>query len=108
MKGNKISKATAIILLLLFTLICGVVNVSAEEKLQGKTVNVNTGTLEQFMEVPLITKELAEAIVEYREENGDFQVIEELLQVDGFSRKILRKIKGFLLLEGIGGDACSC
>lgn len=83
--------------------------ISAEEKkLKGKTVNINTATVEQFLEVPLITKELAERIVEYREENGDFQVIEELLQVDGFTRELLRKIKGFLLLEGIGGDECTC
>ena len=80
----------------------------AEEKVKGKTVNINTGTVEQFIEVPLITRELAERIVEYREENGDFQVIEELLQVDGFTRELLRKIKGFLLLEGLGGDECTC
>ena len=82
--------------------------VVAEEELKGKTVNINTATAEEFMEVPLITEELAEAIVEYREEAGEFQVIEELLQVDGFDRTILRKIKGFLLLEGIGGDECTC
>jgi competence protein ComEA len=76
--------------------------------LKGKTVNVNTATVEEFMQVPLITEELAEAIVEYREEAGEFQVIEELLQVDGFDRTLLRKIKGFLLLEGIGGDECTC
>jgi competence ComEA-like helix-hairpin-helix protein len=85
------------------------VNVSAEEKiLKGKTVNINTATVEEFMQVPLITEELAEAIVEYREEAGEFQVMEELLQVDGFDRTLLQKIKGFLLLEGIGGDDCTC
>jgi competence ComEA-like helix-hairpin-helix protein len=93
---------------LLLSLAMGL-GVSAEEnKLKGKTVNINTATVEQFMEVPLITKELAERIVEYREANGDFQVIEELLQIDGFTRELLRKIKGFLLLEGIGGDECTC
>ena len=82
--------------------------VAAEEKLVGKTVNINTGTAEELAEVPLITEELAEAIVEYREEAGEFQVIEELLQVDGFDRKLLRRVKTFLLLEGIGGDECTC
>ncbi len=80
-----------------------------EGKLVGKTVNINTAGVEEFVEsVPLITEELAEAIVEYREETGDFQVIEELLQVDGFDRTLLRRIKPFLLLEGIGGDECTC
>ena len=81
---------------------------AVEEKLIGKTVNINTATVEQFMQVPLISKELAERIVEYREENGDFQVLEELLQVDGFTRELLRRLKPFLLLEGIGGGDCTC
>jgi len=81
---------------------------AAKEKLVGNTVNINTGTIEELNQVPLISSELAEAIVEYREEAGDFQVIEELLQVDGFDRKLLRRIKTFLLLEGIGGDECTC
>ena len=82
--------------------------VAAEEKLKGKTVNINKATAQELQQVPLITKDLAEKIVKYREKNGDFQVIEELLQVDGFSRDLLRKIKGFLLLEGIGGEECTC
>ena len=80
-----------------------------EEELVGKTVNVNTATAEEFVEnVPLITPELAEKIVEYREEAGDFMTIEELLQVEGFDRELLRKVKNFLLLEGIGGTECTC
>jgi competence protein ComEA len=81
----------------------------AEKKLVGKTVNVNTATVEEFVNnVPLITKELAEKIVKYREEAGDFQTLEELLQVEGFDRELLRKVKNFLLLEGIGGAECTC
>ena len=83
----------------------------AEEKetLVGKTVNINTAEVEEFVEnVPLVTKELAEAIVEYREETGEFQVIEELLQVEGFDRTLFRRIKDFFILEGIGGDECTC
>jgi competence protein ComEA len=71
-------------------------------------VNINTATVEELASVPLISEELAEAIVEYREEAGDFTVIEELLQVEGFTRSLLRKVKNYLLLEGIGGDECTC
>jgi competence protein ComEA len=82
---------------------------NSEKKLVGKTVNVNTATVEEFVKnVPLITKELAEKIVKYREEAGDFQTLEELLQVEGFDRELLRKVKNFLLLEGIGGADCTC
>lgn len=120
MKHNKMNFSNKLIrgmffllVVLLISLVMGPGISGAEEKkeekeLVGKTVNINEGTVEDFMKVPMITKELAESIVEYREEAGDFQVIEELLQVEGFTRKLLRKIKGFLLLEGIGGDECSC
>lgn len=74
----------------------------------GKTININTASVDDFDQVPLISRELAETIVKYREENGDFGVIEELLQVEGFTRELLRKVKNFLLLEGIGGDECTC
>lgn len=96
----------------LLVVLCFAVNPAAllaEEELVGKTVNVNTATAEEFVEnVPLITPELAESIVEYRDEAGDFMMIEELLQVDGFDRELLRKVKNFLLLEGIGGAECTC
>ncbi len=80
----------------------------AQETLKGKTVNINKATVQEFLQVPLITKDLAERIVKYREANGDFQVLEELLQVQGFTRDLLRRIKNFLLLEGIGGEECTC
>jgi competence ComEA-like helix-hairpin-helix protein len=104
-------KSTCLLLAAILLVLFGLsTNVAAEEKkvLTGKTVNINTGTIEELALVPLVSQELAEAIVEYREENGDFQVIEELLQVDGFSRNLLRRVKTFLLLEGIGGDECTC
>lgn len=77
--------------------------------LKGKTVNINKASADELVKnVPLMTPELAKRIVQYREENGDFQTLEELLQVDGFSRDLLRKIKTFLLLEGVGGKDCTC
>ena len=105
---KQISKLTLAFGLMMLSLTLCAPMAAAEEKLVGKTVNINTGTAEELAEVPLISEELAEAIVEYREEAGDFQVIEELLQVDGFDRKLLRRVKTFLLLEGIGGDECTC
>jgi len=77
--------------------------------LKGKTVNINKASAEDLVKnVPLITPELAKKIVQYRKDNGDFQTLEELLQVDGFNRELLRRIKTFLLLEGIGGKDCTC
>jgi competence protein ComEA len=80
-----------------------------QQVLKGKTVNINKATEAELVKnVPLITPELAKKIVKYRKDNGDFQTLEELLQVDGFNRDLLRKVKKFLLLEGIGGKDCTC
>ena len=111
MRKIGLQRFTCFFLFVFFLLTVGM-TVSAEEKkelLEGKTVNINTATAEEFAKnVPLIDKELAERIVEYREETGDFQVLEELLQIDGFTRKMLRRLKPFFLLEGLGGDECTC
>ena len=79
-----------------------------DEKLVGKTVNINKATADELAAVPLMTPELAKGIVKYREDNGDFQSLEELLQVKGFTRELWNKVKPFLLLEGLGGDQCTC
>lgn len=82
---------------------------AAEDKLKGKTVNINKATADELVKnVPLITPELAKKIVKYRKDNGDFQTVEELLQVPGMDRTLLKKIKTFFILEGIGGKDCTC
>jgi competence protein ComEA len=109
MKRIKLTKATCLVLVVLLLFPIGISSAADDEKLTGKTVNINTASAEEFVQnVPKMTPELAAAIVEYRDENGDFTVLEELLQVDGFSRGLLRKIKPYLLLEGLGGDECTC
>jgi len=109
------------LLILIFLLACGI-NLAAQtsgktqsqqpagkQVLKGKTVNINKATAEELIKnVPLVTAELAKRIVQYRKDNGDFQTLEELLQVEGFNRDLLRRIKTFLLLEGIGGKDCTC
>jgi competence protein ComEA len=79
------------------------------KSLTGKTVNINKATADDLMKnVPLMTKDLAKNIVKYRDENGDFTTVEELLQVPGINRDLLRKMKNFFILEGLGGKDCTC
>ena len=83
--------------------------VLAAEVLKGKSVNINKATAEELVKnVPLMTPELAKNIVKYRKDNGDYQQKEELLQVKGMDRTLLKKWNDFLILEGIGGKDCTC
>jgi competence ComEA-like helix-hairpin-helix protein len=82
---------------------------SAAEVLKGKSVNINKATADELMKnVPLMTPEIAKNIVQYRKDNGDYQQLEELLQVKGMNRTLLKKWTNFFILEGIGGKDCTC
>ena len=107
MKHN-ISKIAFAIGILLISIALYEPLVVAEEKITGTTVNINTATSEELAQIPLITPELAQAIVAYREEVGDFQFVEELLLVEGFDRELFRRVQPFFILEGVGGEACTC
>jgi competence ComEA-like helix-hairpin-helix protein len=105
-----VSLTLLMVVMMVFVLAVLAAPSSAEEKkLQGKTVNINKASAEDLMKnVPLMTKELAGNIVKYRKDNGDFTTIEELLQVPGMNRDLLKRIKTFFILEGIGGKDCTC
>jgi len=82
---------------------------SAAEVLKGKSVNINTATVEELVKnVPQMTPDLAKKLVKYRKDNGDYQQKEELLQVPGMNRTLLKKWDKFFELEGIGGKDCTC
>ena len=55
-------------------------------------VNINTAPQEVLRCLPGITKELAEAIVSYRQSAGFFPNIAWLLKVDGMSKDILKQV----------------
>ena len=110
MKTNKMKITIALALACCFLLTSFLIaQTSKPQTLKGKTVNINKASEAEILKnVPLITPALAKKIVQYRKENGDFQTLEELLQVDGFTRDLLRRVKSFFVLEGVGGKDCTC
>jgi len=72
-------------------------------------VNVNTATAGQFEALPGIGARLATRIVEYREKNGAFKKLEDLMNVPGIGEKNFLKLKPMLTIsakpERAGGGA---
>lgn len=65
---------------------------SSSVVISGK-VSLNTATLDELMTLPGIGEAKAQAIIEYREEVGAFQNIEELKEVNGIGDSIFDQIK---------------
>jgi competence protein ComEA len=66
---------------------------SAPEKAAQAVVNINTATAEQLETLPGIGATTAARIVEYRQKNGGFKKVEELMNVRGVGEKNFLKIK---------------
>lgn len=61
-------------------------------------VSVNHGTLEQLMLVPGIGRKTAQNIIDYREKNGYFQTVDDLVRANGIGIKTLNRIREYLTL----------
>jgi len=59
-------------------------------------VNLNTATAAQLEALPGIGPKVAQRIVEYRQKNGAFKKVEELMNVKGIGEKSFLKLKPHL------------
>lgn len=61
-------------------------------------ININTAVKEELMILNGIGEKKAEAIIEYRINNGDFDNIQQLKDVNGISENLFNKIEQFLTI----------
>lgn len=64
-------------------------------------LNINTATLEELQLLPGIGVTKAQNILDYRKQHGNFNTIEELLEVSGIGPGIFDKIKDRITTGGI-------
>ena len=68
-------------------------NASSESSQRSGLVNINTATAEELTSVSGIGASRAQAIIDYREQNGRFGSIEDIKNVDGIKDGLFSKIK---------------
>jgi competence protein ComEA len=59
-------------------------------------VNINTATQAQLESLPGLGPKVAERILEYRQKNGTFKKVEDLMNVKGIGEKSFLKLKPLL------------
>ena len=70
-----------------------------EDEVSNGLVNINTATAEQLQTLPGIGQAKANAIVAYREANGNFSSIEDLRKVPGIKEGVFGQVQSLICVN---------
>ena len=103
----KISKSTAIFIVVILLTFGLSTFASAKDASSGKTIpvlegklNINTATAKELKLLPGIGEKTAANVIEYRTQNGNYTEPKSLLKVKGVGKKTLEKINEFIIFKG--------
>ena len=92
---SKRSQVAWMLMTALFVTALGATAAAAEGK-----INVNTASVEQLTLLPQVGPAVAQRIVEFREENGNFKSAEDLMLVRGIGEKTFQRLAPYIALSG--------
>ena len=95
---TKLTKSVTVFIML-SVMVMFAANALAAEKTAAKSttaaqklININTAGVEQLVKLPRVGEKIAQRIIDYREKNGKFKKLEDLMKVSGIGEKTF---KGF-------------
>ncbi|OJU58634.1 Transporter [Acinetobacter proteolyticus] len=71
---------------------------SSSVNIQGDKISLNQANLQQLQSLSGVGEKKAQAIMEYRQKNGAFKSVDELLNIKGIGPKLLDKNRARLML----------
>ena len=92
-------KTTQLTCLLIAAMVVAGLGATAARAAEGK-VNVNDADVDQLALLPRIGPAVAERIIEFREQNGSFKTVEDLMLVRGIGEKTFERLAPYVTLEG--------
>jgi competence protein ComEA len=63
---------------------------------EAQPIDINRATATELTAIPGVGKVLAQRIVEFREQNGPFRRVEDLLKIKGIGEKSFQKIRAYV------------
>jgi len=70
-----------------------------ESNSKGGLININTASQAELENLPNVGPATAKAIINYREKNGGFKSITDIMKITGIKQKTFDKIKDFICIE---------
>lgn len=70
-----------------------------DDNANDSKININSASEAGLVKLTGIGEALAQRIIKYREENGRYETIEEIMNVSGISEKKFESIKDYICVE---------
>lgn len=70
-----------------------------EKEAQNDLVNINTAGMDKLCTLPGIGESKAQDIITYRQKQGEFAQIEDIMQVPGIKEYLFQKIETYITVE---------
>ena len=71
---------------------------NSNEPVSNGLVSINNANIDELMSLPSIGEAKAKSIIKYREDNGEFNKIEDIMNVSGIGNALFEKIKDHITL----------
>jgi len=61
-----------------------------------KRININTATSAELQKLPRVGPKIAQRIIDFRNQNGNFKTIEDIMKVRGIGEKVFKQIRDMI------------